>query len=66
MISSYFNTHPDTTVVYADFRAEENQNVKFPLGMRLKMQNTPASQVFDGLVLYREFTPMENACQTLE
>jgi len=64
LLSSLFDTHPDAGIIYIDLRAEENRNFKLPseLSSGLQLQDIPASQVFDGLVIFKKVTPMENAC----
>ncbi len=61
-LPSLFESHPGTGILFTDLRAEENRAIKLPTGHL----DIPASQVFDGLVIFRQFTPMENACQPLE
>jgi hypothetical protein len=57
-LSSLFESHLGAGIIYADLRAEENKSIKLPPDHL----DIPASQAFDGLVLYKEYTPMENAC----
>lgn len=57
-IVSLFEAHPDRGIIYVDLRAEANSTVKLP-PMFVKL---PASKLYDGLVFFKEFTPMENAC----
>jgi hypothetical protein len=61
-LPSLFESHPGTGILYADLRTEENRAIKLPPDN----QDIPASQVFDGLLIFKQFTPMENACQTPE
>ncbi len=68
LLSSLFDTHPDAGIIYADLRAEENKNFKLPNELSpgvQQLQDMPASQVYDGLVIFKEVTPMENACSGL-
>jgi hypothetical protein len=55
---SFFENNPDHGIIYADLMIEDNKNIRLPLGYT----NIPASQVYDGLIIFKEFTPMENAC----
>jgi hypothetical protein len=55
---SLFETNPDAGILYADLRVEENLDIRLPADY----PNIPISQSYDGLVLFKEFTPMENAC----
>jgi hypothetical protein len=68
LLSSLFASHPDAGIIYADLREEENRHVKLPskLPSGLQVQDLPASQVYDGLVILKEVTPMENACKVLD
>jgi hypothetical protein len=61
-LPSLFERHPGTGILYADLRAEENKAIKLPPDHL----DIPAFQVFDGLVIFKQFTPMEDACQTLK
>lgn len=61
-LPSLFESHPGTGILYADLRAEENVTIKSPSDR----MDIPAYQVFDGLVIFKEFTPMQDACQPLE
>jgi hypothetical protein len=58
LLPSLFESHPGASIIFTDLRADENQNIKLPAGAL----DISASQLIDGLVLYKEFTPMENAC----
>jgi hypothetical protein len=68
LLSSLFETYPHAGIVYADLREEGNRKVKLPsnLSSGLQLQDMPASQVFDGLVLFKEVTPMKNECPGLD
>ncbi len=55
---SFFKSHPDTRIIYADLRTENNWNIQLP-SVYLDL---PAGKVYDGLIIFKEFTPMENAC----
>jgi hypothetical protein len=57
-LPSLFDAHPDTVIMYADLRVKENQGIKMPPNA----PDMPASQVFDGVMIFKHFTPMENAC----
>lgn len=56
-LDSLFDVRP-AGIIYADLRTEDNANIKLPTGYL----DVPASQVYDGLIIFKEFTPMENAC----
>jgi hypothetical protein len=58
LLPSFFDVYPDEDIIYVDLRVKENQGIKMPLDS----PDMPASQVFDGLLIFRQFTPMENAC----
>jgi hypothetical protein len=57
-LTSWFETYPDRGMLYADLRTGENAKI----GLPSVYPDIPASQVYDGLVIFREFTPMEDAC----
>jgi hypothetical protein len=57
-LSSLFEMYPDRGILYADLRTGENANI----GLPSDYLDVPASQVYDGLVIFKEFTPMEDAC----
>jgi hypothetical protein len=61
-LPSLFDAYPGTGVIYIDLRTQENQEIKMPPGSA----NMPASQAFDGLVIFKELTPMKNACKVLD
>lgn len=56
---SLFETYPDKKIIYADLRREDNSDIQLP---SLYYPDIPASQIYDGLVIFTELTPMENAC----
>jgi hypothetical protein len=56
---SLFETHPDRQILFVDLATEDNTDVQLPKSYL----DIPASQLYDGLILFKEFTPMENACQ---
>jgi hypothetical protein len=58
-LRSWFETYPDRGILYADLRTDENAKI----GLPSVYPDIPASQVYDGLVIFKKFTPMENACQ---
>lgn len=49
----------DKSILYVDFRAEENAMSTLPS----EYADIPAGQVYDGEVIFREATPMEDACK---
>ena len=55
---SLFDTHPDPNITYIDLRKEDNKTIK----LSPDLLNIPASQIFDGVILFKEFTPMEDSC----
>lgn len=55
---SLFDTHPDLKIIYIDYRVKENSTLKLPSDFG----DLPASQMYDGLILFKEFTAMENVC----
>lgn len=57
-VVSLFADYPSAKIIYADLRNQDNQNVQLPL----LMSDVPASKAFDALVIFKEFTPMENEC----
>lgn len=56
--ASLFNTHPDTEIIYTDLRFAEHANIPLPFFA----PGPSAGQAYDGLILFKEFTPMENVC----
>lgn len=56
--ASLFESHPDTEIIYTDLRLAENANIPLPFFA----PGPSARQAYDGLILFREFTPMENVC----
>ena len=57
-VLSLFETYPGFEIIYTDYRTEENSALTLPADFL----NLPASQIFDGLIIFKEFTPMENVC----
>ncbi len=55
---SLFNSHPDTEILYTDLRLAGTSNIHVPF----TSSGPPANQAYDGLILFKEFTPMENVC----
>ena len=51
-----FNSYPENEVAYFDLHADENAAIMLP------PIDVPYGQLYDGLILFKEFTPMENAC----
>lgn len=49
----------DKTILYIDYRVGDNAASTLPTGYA----DIPAGQVYDGQVLFREVTPMNDACQ---
>jgi hypothetical protein len=57
-IVSLFDTHPDFKIIYTDYRVEENKDLR----LYSDFLDIPASQMYDGLIIFKKFTPMENVC----
>lgn len=57
-LASLFETYPDSEILYADMLTEENASIRLPSWYF----DMPASQIYDGLVIFKEFTPMEDVC----
>lgn len=55
---SLFDTSPDADILFTDLRDAVNTDVR----LSPELLDIPASQLFDGIIIFREFTPMENAC----
>ncbi len=55
---SFFEKNPEERIIYADLRTTENSTMQ----LSSVIPDIPAGQIYDGLVIYKEFTPMENAC----
>ena len=55
---SLFDSHADSSIVYTDLRTEDNSTIT----LSSELLDIPVSQLFDGIIIFREFTPMENAC----
>jgi len=55
---SLFDTYPEPNIVYTDLRSEENSTIK----LSSDILDIPASQYYDGIIVFKEFTPMENVC----
>ncbi len=56
---SLFESHPEGTAIYTDLRIQENSTIRLPAAA---YRDIPASQIYDGMILFKEFTPMKNAC----
>jgi hypothetical protein len=61
-LPSLFDTFPDRGILYVDLSAIQNQEMKLPSGSL----DIPPGQVYDGLVVFKEFTPMVNECRELK
>jgi hypothetical protein len=55
---SLFDAYPDSNVVYTDLRTGDNAKIT----LSSDLLDFPASQLFDGIIIFKEFTPMENTC----
>jgi hypothetical protein len=58
-LSSLFENEPDYNLLYTDLRVDENYTIW--LGPDYH-QDVPAGQMYDGLVMFKEVTPMEDQC----
>lgn len=56
---SLFASYTAPNIVYTDLQAEENSTIR----LSPDLMDIPASQLFDGIIIFKEFTPMEDACQ---
>ena len=57
-ILSLFDAYPDQNIVYTDLHAAENSAIR----LSTDLLDVPASQLFDGTIVFRKFTPMEDVC----
>jgi hypothetical protein len=57
-IVSLFKTHPESNIVYTDLTFGDNSTIR----LSPDLLDTPASQLYDGIIIFKEFTSMENAC----
>lgn len=55
---SLFDTYPDLAIIYTDLKTGDNTTIK----LSSDLLDIPASQLFDGVIIFKEFTPMENTC----
>jgi len=55
---SLFDTYPDSSIVYTDLQVEENSTLR----LSSEYLDIPASEFLDGIIIFKEFTPMENVC----
>ena len=55
---SLFDSHVDSSIVYTDLRTEDNSTIT----LSSELLNFPASRLFDGIIIFKKFTPMENTC----
>jgi hypothetical protein len=53
---SLFDTYPDSGIAYINLHADENAAIQLP------PIDVPFGQLYDGLIIFKEFTPMENVC----
>lgn len=57
-IVSLFDSHPKSQIIFVDLSAPENAAIQF----WSEYKDIPAAQMYDAILIYREFTPMENVC----
>ncbi len=57
-LDAVLNAAPNDRIVYADLRLEANASARFGGSF----EDIPAGEIYDGFVVFRAFTPMENAC----
>jgi len=55
---SFFEKNSADTIIYTDLRMESNAKIQ----LASAIPDIPASQIYDGLIIVKEFTAMENAC----
>ena len=55
---SLFDTYPDPNIVYTDLRTKDNSTIT----LSSELLDFPASRLFDGIIIFKKFTPMENTC----
>lgn len=55
---SLFDAYPDPSIVYTDLRMKDNATIT----LSPDFMNIPASQLFDGIIIFKEFTPMDDSC----
>ena len=51
-----FDSYPENEIAYFDLLTDETIAIKLPA------IDVPYGQLYDGLIIFKEFTPMENAC----
>ena len=57
-LSTVLRDAPDYSILYVDLRVDENASALLGNPFR----DIPAGKIYDALVVFREVTPMENAC----
>ena len=55
-LMTLFDSYPKNGIAYFDLQADENTTINLP------PIDVPYGQLYDGLIIFKEFTPMENAC----
>jgi hypothetical protein len=58
LLVSFFDTQADKTIIYTDLRTGDQP----PIRSLPDFVDLPASQLYDGIIIFKEFTPMENVC----
>lgn len=51
-----FDAYPGKGIAYFDLHTDDNSAIRLP------PIDVPYGQLYDGLIIFKEFTPMENAC----
>ncbi|NIN65987.1 MAG: hypothetical protein GTO63_15105 [Anaerolineae bacterium] len=61
-LATVWDAAPDYNVVYLDLQANSNASARFGTGFARQLgifdEDTPASEIHDGIVLFREVTPV--------
>ena len=57
-INSLFDTHPDYGILYANLNVGDNPKIT----ITPEFWDVPISQIYDDLIIFKKFTPMENVC----
>jgi len=55
---SFFDAHPESNIVYTDLRVGDNSQIR----LSPDLLDIPASQLYDGIIIFKKFNPMEDAC----
>ena len=55
-LTTLFDSYPENGIAYFDLHTNENAAIELP------PIDVPYGQLYDGLIIFKEFTPMENTC----